>query len=846
MSTTLRPYQAAAIDAVLDYWGNGGGNPLVSMATGTGKSVVIANLVRELHEINPDIRMLMLVHVKELVAQNVQALIRAYPGAQIGINSAGLGRRDKRQPILFASIQSVHRLGPHDIGRRDIVLIDEAHLVPRSGEGMYLSLLDRLRTDSPELRVAGFTATPYRMDSGRLDEGDGRLFDDVVVNYGIGQGIKDGYLSPLVSKATASSMDVSAVARRGGEFVAGALEVAVDQDWITKAAVEEMIGLGEHRRSWLAFCAGVKHAEHVRDAIRARGISCEMVTGDTPSGDRDRIIRSFKDGGIRCLTNAMVLTTGFDAPAVDLIAMLRPTLSTGLYVQICGRGTRLAEGKEDCISEGQRVLTDHGLVPIEQVTASMKVWDGVEFVTHCGSVFRGEREVIRYAGLQATPDHRVWTEEGWKTLGQCAVEQAAVAVTGDGRAPIRKADGHFRRDCAEEGGWKASPAGRMHRLRRAISQGLHELDEWLRRLSLMFQPAAGTEVAGNAGYLREAALHEPEGHGLRALWGAWHPLRIRISDRDGGMGAGKFGSASRDGVGPDRQRRSLRSGQLAVSHPAAEPVEQARRSAHVEVARIQGVASGCALFGQHSAESFLIGHDAGGDCGALPEAIDKTKRRVWDILDAGPRHSFTVEGILVHNCLVLDFAGNVRRHGPVDAISIETKGGGAKTKAEVTEVRSKECPACQEMPKHEAVADGTTPILTTEPPVWVRVDDIRIFRHEKDGKSPSMRIEYGCGMQVYRSWICFEHEAGSFPRRKAEAWWRSRCEGDVPATVNEAMRRADDITMPGEIRVRMKGKFWEVIGERGTYDGDPPIVDMPYEPPSRPWQRHDDDTEIPF
>lgn len=285
--TTLRPYQSQAIDAVLDYWGNGGGNPLVAMATGTGKSVVIANLVRELHEINPDIRVLMLVHVKELVAQNVQALIRSYPGAQIGINSAGLGRRDKRQPILFASIQSVHRLGPHDIGQRDIVLIDEAHLVPRSGEGMYLSLLDRLRTASPELRVAGFTATPYRMDSGRLDEGDGRLFDDVAFNYGIARGIKDGFLSPLVSKATAAAMDVSGVARRGGEFIAGALEVAVDQDWITRGAVEEMVSLGESRKSWLAFCAGVKHAEHVRDAVRDRGITCEMVTGDTPAGERE-------------------------------------------------------------------------------------------------------------------------------------------------------------------------------------------------------------------------------------------------------------------------------------------------------------------------------------------------------------------------------------------------------------------------------------------------------------------------------------------------------------------------------------------------------------------------------
>jgi DNA repair protein RadD len=137
------------------------------------------------------------------------------------------------------------------------------------------------------------------------------------------------------------------VARRGGEFVAGALETAADK--ITAEAVKELVAYGAERSSWLAFCSGVRHAEHTRDIVRSYGISCEMVHGETPSGERDRIIRQFKAGQIRCLTNAQVLTTGFDAPQVDLIAMLRPTLSTSLYVQIVGRGTRIAPGKENCM-----------------------------------------------------------------------------------------------------------------------------------------------------------------------------------------------------------------------------------------------------------------------------------------------------------------------------------------------------------------------------------------------------------------------------------------------------------------------------------------------------------------
>ncbi len=343
---SLRPYQQAAIDAVLDYWSRGGGNPLVDLATGTGKSLVIAELVRGLLKRFPSLRVLILVHQRELVEQNFRALLRVWPDAPVGIYSAGLGKRDSHHRITFASIQSVFRKGAA-LGQRDLVLIDEAHLVPSEGNGMYRRLLQDLRSTTPDLRVAGFTATPYRLDTGRLDAGSDRLFDETVFSYGIGDGISDEFLAPLVSKAGMKEIDVTGVARRGGEFVPGPLEEAADR--ITAEAVEEIARLGQDRKSWLLFCAGVKNAERTRDFIRQAGISCEMVSGETPLGERDSIIRRFKAGEVRALTNAQVLTTGFDAPAVDLVAMLRPTLSTSLYVQICGRGTRLSPGKINCL-----------------------------------------------------------------------------------------------------------------------------------------------------------------------------------------------------------------------------------------------------------------------------------------------------------------------------------------------------------------------------------------------------------------------------------------------------------------------------------------------------------------
>ncbi|MBB4004460.1 DEAD/DEAH box helicase [Aurantimonas endophytica] len=342
-----RYYQTEAENAVFDYWAAGGGNALVDLATGTGKSVVMSNVTRRLLTQFPHMRVLMLTHVKELVEQNFRAVLRSWPDAPIGLYSAGLGKRDAHHRVTFASIQSVFRKAKA-LGPRDLVLIDEAHLVPTKGAGMYRKLLDGLG-EMADMRVCGFTATPFRLDSGRLDDGSDRLFDDTVYSYGIGKGIEDGYLAPLISKASASEIDVSNVQRRGGEFVAGSLEAAAMDHTLIAAAVEETIRYGADRRSWLVFCAGVKHAAAVRDAMRRRGVIAEMVTGETPPGERDRIVRDFREGRVRCLTNANVLTTGFDAPGTDLVVMLRSTLSTGLYVQIVGRGTRMATGKENCL-----------------------------------------------------------------------------------------------------------------------------------------------------------------------------------------------------------------------------------------------------------------------------------------------------------------------------------------------------------------------------------------------------------------------------------------------------------------------------------------------------------------
>ena len=345
---TLRPYQNAAISSIYGYFQSNTGNPLVVIPTAGGKSLVMAAFIEGVLKAWPDQRILIVTHVRELIAQNHAEMIGLWPDAPAGIYSAGLGKREAQARVLFAGIQSIHRRA-REIGHTDLVLIDEAHLIPGKSSTMYRRFLDALSAINPALKVIGLTATPFRLDSGMLHEGKNALFTDIAYEAPVRDLIDQAFLSPLVSKQPATRLDVSKVGTRAGDFIARDLAAAVDQEATTRAAVTEIIEYGKDRKSWLAFCSGVDHARHVAEEFGRQGITCQTIFGDTPKDERDAIIAAFKRGEIRALASMGVLTTGFNAPAVDLIALLRPTQSAGLYVQMVGRGTRLAPGKENCL-----------------------------------------------------------------------------------------------------------------------------------------------------------------------------------------------------------------------------------------------------------------------------------------------------------------------------------------------------------------------------------------------------------------------------------------------------------------------------------------------------------------
>jgi DNA repair protein RadD len=356
----LREYQQRTIDELYAWFEEGNaGNPCLVLPTGSGKSHIIAALCKDALQQWPETRILMLTHVMELIVQNAEKMRQHWPNAPLGIYSAGLRKKELEEPITFAGIQSV-RSKAAKIGHTDIVIIDECHLVSHKDEGGYRTLLADLTAINPNMRIIGLTASPYRLGHGMITDKPA-IFDALIEPTGIEELIYKGFLSTLRSKVTREKLDVSGVHKRGGEYIESELQAAVDTTDKNSKVVSEIIRMSEGRKSWLIFCAGVAHAHNVKDAFILQGIIAECVTGDTPSADRHRILTEFKAGKIQALTNANVLTTGFDAPGIDLIAMLRPTMSPGLYVQMAGRGMRIAPEKEDClVLDFAGVIEQHG------------------------------------------------------------------------------------------------------------------------------------------------------------------------------------------------------------------------------------------------------------------------------------------------------------------------------------------------------------------------------------------------------------------------------------------------------------------------------------------------------
>jgi DNA repair protein RadD len=362
-----RWYQTEAVDSIFNYFESGKrGNPVVALPTGTGKSIVIGKFIKRVFDNWPNQRVMMLTHVKELIEQNAEKLQMVWPTAPLGIHSAGLNSRDAILPIIFGGVQSVKPTIAKAIesssaipsnflhfGWRDLVIVDECHLIGPNEDSMYQFVISELKKINPFLKVIGFTATPYRLKDGMITDKDS-LFTDVCYDAtspeSFNRLIEEGFLAPLIPKRTSFEIDVSNVGLYRGDFALSQLQNATDTDEVTYNAVREIVNLGHDRKSWLIFASGVENSEHIAAMLQQFGIEAAACHSKLKASENDKRIEDFKSGKLRALVNNNKLTTGFDHPGIDLIGMLRATLSPGLWVQMLGRGTRpCLPFKENCL-----------------------------------------------------------------------------------------------------------------------------------------------------------------------------------------------------------------------------------------------------------------------------------------------------------------------------------------------------------------------------------------------------------------------------------------------------------------------------------------------------------------
>jgi len=363
----LRPYQEEAVAAVYEHLRTRDDNPCVVIPTAGGKTPVMAAICRD--AVNRwGGRVLILAHVKELLEQAVEKLHTMAPDLwmKIGVYSAGLRSRDTEHPIIVAGIQSVYRRAA-ELDRFDLILIDESHMIPPDGDGMYRTFLADARVVNPNVRLVGLTATPYRMTTGMIC-GPENLLNEVCYEVSVRELIVQGYLCGLKTKAGRRKVDTAGLHIRGGEFIAGEVEALMDDEALVRDACAEIVEHAAGRRAVLIFAAGVAHARHVQRVLGDLGQECGLVTGETPAAERAETLGRFRDGALKHLVNVNVLTTGFDAPNIDCVAMLRPTNSPGLYYQMVGRGFRLHPDKADCLvlDFGGNILR-HGPVDALQI-----------------------------------------------------------------------------------------------------------------------------------------------------------------------------------------------------------------------------------------------------------------------------------------------------------------------------------------------------------------------------------------------------------------------------------------------------------------------------------------------
>lgn len=519
----LRPYQQEAVDATLDHFRRSDESAVIVLPTGAGKSLVIAELARLARR-----KILVLTHVKELVEQN-HAKYESY-GLTGGIFSAGLKRKENRHQVTFASVQSVAANLEQFRYEYSLVIIDECHRVSGEETSQYQRIIELLRQQNDSLKVLGLTATPYRLAMGWIyryhyrgfvrgsGEDQAKPFQHCIYELPLSYMINRGYLTkPELVNAAVAQYDFSALTQdRFGEYAEKDVNQLLSKHKrVTRAIIEQVVDMAAERKGVMIFAATVEHAREITGYLPEH--EAALVTGATDLKDRDLLIQRFKLRQLKYLVNVSVLTTGFDAPHVDLIAILRPTQSVSLYQQMVGRGLRLDEGKQDCLVidyAGNHVNLHHpevGEPKPDPDSEPVQV-----FCPGCGfaNIFWGKTD----------SDGRVIEHYGRRCQG--LLEPA----DGDG-ARAQQCDYRFRfKECPHCGGENDIAARNCGHCQQAIIDPDDQLRDALRLKDAMVIRCAGISLSAEGSRLR-LTYHGEDGEELKESFDFTKPAQRTVFNK---------------------------------------------------------------------------------------------------------------------------------------------------------------------------------------------------------------------------------------------------------------------------------------------------------------------------
>jgi superfamily II DNA or RNA helicase len=666
-----REYQVTAHDQTFALWAEGTKGVLQRIFTGGGKTLLACLIADTWLRRGDNHRVMVVSYETELVwqfAQEIEDYLGITPGIEMEAESV---RADFLPPIVVASRQTLLRVAPVEQPQIDELAsygIKEVGALPKRGAATYLRYLrkggdpDAIREEiqflntqpeacgsvwsrihkfdwklnwlvifdeahrhaykltsvghlvdwfdqNPNSCRTGLTATPKRGDGTSVGD---VMFPGVAIDYPLYSpvkacAVKDGYAVPYIQRyIEVEGVDFKQIKRASdGDFDQAALEVALAEEGQLAKLVGPLLDMVGERRT-LIFSPGVSMAKAVALFINAR-VKAKCECGLTRWYPKALIGDGAECSCGRFVQENQVVDYKDQAEELDGTApqLRRKEVYAGhkkglfQFLSVCGL----------CLAKGTLILTDHGEVAIEEVTTTMKLWDGIEFVSHDGVIAKGVQPITRYAGLTATGDHHVWTDNGWERFAACKQRGIAIRVSAIGGKAVRESCGYYRDNHStweEPAGWFG---GLVRRLREYLHQVLQRVEVWACRLQTMCEVVRCPELVADALPISKETVRKSERRILPGLRRTRHQVPVCFPDGNGSMDHGKLGSASGVDLRSQGQQPALRARQSSLGQSEGTSQQQA----------------------------------------TAPTGIQE-EVEVYDILNAGPRHRFTANGLIVSNC----------------------------------------------------------------------------------------------------------------------------------------------------------------------------------------------------